>query len=147
MLIRFFLYGLLGWTVEILFTAISSKLRGRAEGWRLRGWTYLYMFPIYGLCAPLFEPAHDRLRHLPWPLRGLIWTAGIFAVEYAAGWGLRRATGRCPWDYALAGARWHVHGLIHLGYAPLWLGFGLALEFLHDRFVVLTPAIRAAFSS
>src|SRR5690606_22386495 len=105
----------------------------RAERLRLEGRTYLWMLPIYGLAAFLFEPAHDALRALPWLARGAAYTVGIFAVEYACGWLLERLTGRCPWDYT--GHRFSVRGWIRLDYAPAWFAFGLILERAHDVIV------------
>ncbi len=141
--IRFVLYGLLGWAIEIVWTALSSTVGGAQRGWRLAGTTYLWMFPIYGLLAPLYEPLHDAIRAWPWPLRGLLYGLGFLAVEYAAGWLLRRLTGTCPWDYT-GRCRRHLHGLIRLDYGPLWALLGLALEPVHDLLVRLTPAIAAA---
>ncbi len=141
----FFIYGALGWCVEVLWTGLYDSITGERvdvaepgrcvpqtpeERWRLSGHTYLWMFPLYGLGGLLFEPLHDALRGSPWPLRGLIWAVLIFVIEYASGWALRRFTGRCPWDYAYA--RCSVHGLIRLDYLPLWFGFGLLLERVHD---------------
>ncbi len=143
MLIRFVLYGLLGWCIEIVWTALSSTVTRTQRGWRLVGTTYLWMFPIYGLLAPLYEPLHDAIRAWPWPLRGLLYGLGFLAVEYVAGWLLRRLTGACPWDYT-GRSRWHLHGLIRLDYGPLWALLGLALEPVHDLLVRLTPAIEAA---
>ena len=143
MLIRFVLYGLLGWAIEIVWTALSSTAGGAQRGWRLAGTTYLWMFPIYGLLAPLYEPLHDAIRPWPWPLRGLLYGLGFLAVEYVAGWLLRRLTGACPWDYT-GRCRRHLHGLIRLDYGPLWALLGLALEPVHDLLVRLTPAIEAA---
>ena len=143
MLIRFVLYGLLGWAIEIVWTALGSTVGGAQRGWRLAGTTYLWMFPIYGLLAPLYEPLHDAIRAWPWPLRGLLYGLGFLAVEYAAGWLLRRLTGACPWDYT-GRCRRHLHGLIRLDYGPLWALLGLALEPVHDLLVRLTPAIEAA---
>ncbi len=143
MLIRFVLYGLLGWAIEIVWTALSSTASGAQRGWRLAGTTYLWMFPIYGLLAPLYEPLHVAIRAWPWPLRGLLYGLGFLAVEYVAGWLLRRLTGACPWDYT-GRCRWHLHGLIRLDYGPLWALLGLALESVHDLLVRLTPAIEAA---
>ncbi len=149
-MLRFLIYGLLGWCGEIVWTAgydaLSGTTRapgdtvgrvplGRAERLRLSGRTYLWMLPIYGLAAFLFEPAHDAIRALPWPARGAIWAAGIFAVEYAAGWLLARLTGRCPWDYSYARAS--VGGYIRLDYAPVWFCVGLLLERVHDVLRVL----------
>jgi uncharacterized membrane protein len=144
MLIRFVIYGLLGWCVEIVWTASREKITGVQGDWKLRGTTYLWMFFIYGgAMAFLFEPVHNALRPLAWPVRGLVYVVGIFAVEYGAGWLLRRTTGACPWDYT-GRSRWQVNGLIRLDYAPAWFVFGLVAEQVHDFLVVLTPAIQAA---
>ena len=97
MLIRFIIYGMLGWTVEILWTGLGALLRGN---WHLPGFTYLWMFPIYGLAALLFEPLHRLIKDLPIIVRGLIWVAAIFVVEYLTGWFLAELLGRCPWDYS-----------------------------------------------
>lgn len=140
---RFFIYGMLGWCGEIVWTALHDKVSGYNRGWDLRGTTYLWMFPIYGLIAPLFEPAHNWLRPYPWVVRGLAYMLGFFAVEYLSGWLLRRATGACPWDYSRR-ARWHLHGLIRFDYAPVWFLVGLLLERVHDMLVFLTPAIQEA---
>jgi uncharacterized membrane protein len=157
--LRFVAYGLLGWCAEIVWTAsydaLSGRRRGvgdtvervpisRAERLRLAGHTYLWMLPLYGLAALLFEPAHDAVRTLAWPLRGAIYATGIFAVEYAAGWLLRRTIGRCPWDYSYARAS--VHGLIRLDYAPVWFLFGLLLERAHDVLRAVEGPLRAALS-
>ena len=144
MLIRLVMYGLLGWGMEIVWTAGREKITGVQRDWKLRGTTYLWMFPIYGgAMALLFEPVHDAIRPWPWPLRGLLYVVGIFAVEYATGWLLRRLTGACPWDYS-GRSRWQVHGLIRLDYAPAWFLAALAAERVHDFLVALTPAIRSA---
>lgn len=141
MLVRFFIYGCLGWCAEIIWTAVTERLSGRQRDWRLVGHTYLWMLPIYGLLAPLYEPVHNALRAYAWPLRGAVYVAGFWVVEYAAGWLLRKLTGKCPWDYSeLRGSLGR--GLIALEYAPVWFLFGLALERVHDRLVLLTPHLR-----
>jgi uncharacterized membrane protein len=143
MLVRFAVYGIVGWVVEILWTGLGSALSGRQRGWRLAGTTYLWMFPVYGLLAPLYEPAHNALRSRPRPLRGLLYGFGFLVVEYLSGWLIRGLVGTCPWDYT-GRARWHVHGLIRLDYWPAWGLLGLLLEPVHDFLVRLTPAIKAA---
>lgn len=136
--LRFVCYGLLGWGAEVLWTAVANAWEVRPVDLRLRGFSSLWMFPIYGACVALFEPAHDALRRAPWPLRAVIWIAAIWAVEYAASWGIERLVGRPPWDYS--GARWHLHGRINWGYGPLWFGFGLFLERVHDALLRAAPA-------
>lgn len=158
-MIRFLAYGLLGWCAEIVWTAGYDAVSGtrraagdvvgrepvtRAERLRLAGRTYLWMLPIYGAGGLLFEPAHDAIRRLPWPARGAIYAVGIFAVEYLAGWLLRRLTGRCPWDYSYARAS--VAGYIRLDYAPVWFAFGLLLERVHAVLGAVEGPMRAALS-
>ncbi len=142
LLFRFIVYGLLGWAIEIVWNAghrLLAPQAGEVAGrWRLMGATYLWMFPIYGSMVFLYEPMHAALRDAAWPLRGVVYAAAFMAVEYVSGWTIRRATGVCPWDYA-GRARWHVHGLVRLDYAPAWALLGLALEPVHDFLVRLTP--------
>lgn len=139
MWIRFLLYGLLGLCAEVIWTAVTERLRGVQQGWQLVGHTSLWMFPIYGLAAPLYEPLHNSLRSWPWFLRGIVYVLGIWLVEYLTGWLLRRITGKCPWDYSHL--RGHLHGLIAWEYAPVWFLFGLALEPLHDFLLRVTPLL------
>lgn len=140
MLIRFVLYGLGGWCGEIVFTAITESLPRR--DWRLVGTSYLWMFPIYGLIAPLYEPAHDLIRELPWLGRAFIWSLGFTTIEFCSGWLLAQLTGRCPWDYS--GKRFAINPYIRWEYVPVWSLVGLALEPIHDFLVRLTPAIATA---
>jgi len=140
--IRFVIYGLLGWCAEVVWSAVTERALGKQSDWRLRGHTSLWMFPIYGLLAPLYEPLHDFLRPWHWFMRGAIYALGFWLIEYASGWLLRRLTGKCPWDYSEL--RGNLHGLIAWEYAPVWFAAGLALEPVHEFFVRLTPAIRAA---
>jgi len=143
MFTRFLLYGFLGWSAEVFWSAVEDNCLRRARDWRLKGQSYLWSFPLYGLIVFLFEPLHNAARPLPWVARGLIYVAGIWTVEYAAGWTLKRAFGCCPWDYTVY--RHHLHGLISWDYFPLWFVFGFVLEYLHDRLVALTPYIVAVF--
>jgi uncharacterized membrane protein len=142
MIIRFIIWGMLGWCGEIIWTAIREKLSRQQRDWKLRGTTYLWMFPLYGLIGPLYEPVHSSVRAWPWPLRGVIYMSGFWAVEYLTGWLLKHLIGACPWDYSHA--RWHVHGFIRLDYGPVWFLVGLGLEPVHDLLVQLTPGIQQA---
>jgi len=88
------------------------------------------MFPIYGLMAFLFEPVHNRLRAWPWPIRGILYVAGLYIVEFTTGWLLKTLTGKCPWDYS--GKKYNFKGLVRWNYAPIWFAFCMAAEPLHD---------------
>ena len=133
---RFVVYGLAGWCSEVLTTGLRS--RGRDGNWRLTGTTYLWMLPIYGVAAVVFEPADDAARRAGWSWwrRALAWTAGIYAVEAASGEAIRRGTGEVPWDYSRPrGGKpepTHWRGLVRPAYAPVWFAVGLGMERLHD---------------
>ncbi|MBX5483074.1 MAG: putative ABC transporter permease [Myxococcaceae bacterium] len=127
MLRRFLLYGFAGWIVEVLFTGTLSAVRRDRAG---TARTYLWMHPIYGATALAMEWLSKRLRPLPWPVRGLAYTAVIYGAEYSSGWALKKILGRCPWDYSGSGK--NVHGLVRLDYAPAWYALGLLFEPLRD---------------
>jgi hypothetical protein len=134
---RFLAYGVGGWVFEVLFTGLKGPVRD--GDWRLASHTYLWMLPVYGSAAYLFEPVHDALRGRPWWQRGAAYTAGFFAVEAASGAAIRRVTGEVPWDYARPrGTRpvpRHWRGLVRPAYAPVWFAAGLLAERAHDRLV------------
>lgn len=140
MWIRFILYGLGGWCGEVLFTALTDSLPHR--DWRLIGTTYLWMFPIYGLLAVLYEPVHDLIRDYPLIVRAVVWSIGFTTIELITGWLLERFTGRCPWDYSEK--RFAINAYIRWDFFLVWAIIGLALEPVHDFLVRLTPAIEEA---
>ncbi len=144
MWIRFVMYGLFGWCTEIVWTACHGMaedlVAGRRPDVRLAGRTYLWMFPIYAFGGLAFEVAFSFLQVWPWLVRGTVYMLGCFAVEYAAGWAIRRMVGSVPWDYSQA--RWNVHDLIRLDYAPAWFAFGLLLEVVSRIVGACEPAIR-----
>ncbi|HEX8098934.1 MAG TPA: hypothetical protein VF660_01885 [Actinomycetota bacterium] len=125
---RFAAYGLIGWCAEVLFTGVHDFVRFRDS--RLPSRTSIWMFPIYGLMAPLYEPLHEALRDRPVPLRAAAYGAGFLAIEYATGSVLRRFLTDAPWDYSYA--RRHVNGLIRPDYFPIWAAMGVAMEPVHD---------------
>jgi uncharacterized membrane protein len=124
-------YALLGWSTEIVFTALEGALHRQTRDARLRGHSYLWMAPIYGACAVFYEPVHDRLRGRPVAERAAVYAAAIMGFEYAAGRLIGRATGVIPWDYT-GRSRLSIHGATRLDYAPLWATAGLALERVDD---------------
>jgi hypothetical protein len=128
-------YGLAGWCSEVVSTGIRS--RGRDDNWRLTSTTYLWMLPVYGSAALLFEPAYAATKRAgtPWWGRALLWTGGIYAVEAASGEAIRSITGEVPWDYSRPRGRkpvpTHWRGLVRPAYAPVWLAVGLGMERMH----------------
>lgn len=140
-LIRFAIYGLLGICFEVTWVAIVRLVQGNDPQISLRGHSFLWMIPIYGLLSPGYEPIHNRVRHWFFMFRWAIYGVGIMLAEYITGWILLHLTGHCPWDYS-SWSRWHIQGLVRLDFFPIWATLGLALEPLHDFLVRLTPAIQ-----
>lgn len=118
---KFLICGLTGWCMEILFTAFDSFRRRELK---LMGKTSVWMFPIYGF-AVLVGPAYAIIKKLPTLLRGMIYSAGFFTVEFISGSFLKKR-GLCPWDYSKAKS--NVNGVIRLDYAPFWMVAGLIFE-------------------
>lgn len=113
--------GILGWCMEITFTALDSF---RKRQFTLKGNTSIWMFPIYGMAAFL-APVCRLLKGKSVLVRGLTYAALIFVGEYTTG-SLLRKKGLCPWDYSKA--KWNINGLIRLDYTPNWFLAGLLFE-------------------
>lgn len=113
--------GLLGWFLEITFTAFHAF---RRRDMRLPGITSIWMFPIYGLAA-LLAPLSRLIQHRSTLFRGLVYTGIIFTGEFATGLWLRRR-GLCPWNYERS--KWNLAKVIRLDYAPCWFLTGLLFE-------------------
>ena len=118
---RFVLCGILGWCMEIVFTSARCLV---TKDSRLMGHTSLWMFPIYGLAACIYQ-LNRVLRHFPVWLRGALYSGGILSVEYASGMILKHFS-CCPWNYE--GAKYNINGVIRLDYAPFWAAAGLIFE-------------------
>lgn len=121
---RFFIYGLLGWSMEIIWTGIHSVLTGDLK---LYGYTSLWMFLIYG-SAVFLEPIHDVIRGWRWMARGLIWLVIIWGIEYTSGLIIVSALNIHPWFYS---GPFAVDNLVRLDYAPAWFVAGLIFERVH----------------
>lgn len=124
MIKRYFLYGLLGWSLEIIWTGFDSLVHGDL---RLMGFTNLWMFFIYG-SAVFLEPLHDHIVDWRWPWRGLVWLCVIWGIEYFTGLFLFHILGVYPWQYTDQLA---VNGLITFRFAPVWFIGGLLFERIH----------------
>lgn len=119
----FFICGLTGWCMEILFTSLGGLLYGDLL---LTGHTSIWMFPIYGLAA-LIGPLSHHLHRCPVVIRGCIYAAGIMLVEFISG-SILRFFHICPWDYS--GTPYHIMGLVRLDYFPVWFTAGLIFEYI-----------------
>jgi uncharacterized membrane protein len=125
----FLAFGCVGITTEIFFTAISSVvesiLNHEAINWCLLGFSYIWMFPIYGLISFLAQTVLGFLSKYPLFLRMFIAAIVIFIVEFISGFILDQLTGSCPWEYKHG---YHVMGYIQLEYLPAWMLFVFMIE-------------------
>ena len=113
--------GILGWCLEITFTALHSLQQRKMS---LQGTTSLWMFPIYG-AGCLLKPVCSLVKGCHWLVRGCIYAHCIFTAEYASGFFLQKKE-LCPWNYGRA--RWNIGRVIRLDYAPCWIITGLLME-------------------
>lgn len=123
---RFFIYGSIGISLEILWTGLTALSSGDGT---LTGHSSIIMFPIYG-GAILLEPAFKQLKNSSIILRGIIYMSLIFAAEYWSGL-LLNSLKICPWSYF--NTVFNIKGVIRLDYGPLWFAVGLLYEFLFNK--------------
>jgi uncharacterized membrane protein len=127
-LFAFLLFGMLGVTVEVCYTAIVDLMDiwgTESMNLSLKGVSYIWMLPIYGMASILFPIGHGLIEGWPRLLRYFTYALVILIVEFITGFALEKATGRCPWEYQTG---WHIAGYIRLDYLPLWMMFGATLE-------------------
>ncbi len=127
--ISFALYGGLGITTEVFFTAVVDLfVAGTFEDLSLKGHSYVWMFPIYGSASILFPFFFAYLKKWNRLLRYLTYGLAILLVELITGFVLEQLTGKCPWEYQTG---WHFSGYIRFDYLPLWMLFGALIEEFH----------------
>jgi hypothetical protein len=119
----------LGLAMEVVFTGLVDYASSRDP--RLKGYTYVWMIPIYALVYPFCLLLYPRVSYFPLLIRGVIYMFVIYGVEYASGWALRRFVGQCPWEPEYRKGKWHVDGLIRLDFAPAWIGAALIFEWTY----------------
>ncbi len=125
----FVLYAGLGITTEVFFTAFVDLITsGSVDNLALRGYSYIWMFPIYGLTSVVFPIGFEVLKKWNRILRYFTYAVVILIVELITGFMLEQTTGSCPWEYQVG---WHFGGYIRFDYLPLWMLFGAIIEEFH----------------
>ena len=124
MLKRFIIYGVIGWSIEIVWTGLHSLIFGDIV---MQSYTNLWMFFIYG-CAIFLEPLHDIMKEWRWVFRGVLWVVIIWGIEYTSGTILLNLLGRYPWYYS---GKFAIDNLVRIDYAPAWFVAGLFFERVH----------------
>ncbi|MBI4376159.1 MAG: hypothetical protein HY549_06875 [Elusimicrobia bacterium] len=120
------LFASLGVSFEVLFTSLMDL--PSARDWRLRGYTYLWVMPLYASVYPLLGWLYPRLAPYPFSARGALYTGIAFSLEFLGGLALRAALGEAPWEAHYRGSPWTIDDLIRLDYAPACLAAGWAYE-------------------
>jgi uncharacterized membrane protein len=124
MIKRYLLYGVVGWSMEIVWTGLYSLVSGDLA---LEAYTSLWMFFIYG-SAVFLEPLHDIIRSWNVIIRGIIWVVIIWGIEYSTGKVLLALLHVYPWRYF---GKFAIEGIVRLDYAPAWFLAGLLFERMH----------------
>lgn len=128
-IVNTFLMASVGVATEVIFTALSSI--GKKD-WKLfKGYSYIWMLPIYGLSYSLFELLWPHIGDFNILVRGIVYLVFVYVAEYSSGWILRKTIGKCPWEDHYRSKKWSVNDLIRLDFAPFWLGFMLLFERLY----------------
>ncbi len=118
------LMAALGVAAEVIFTALTADKRDA----RLKGYSYVWMLPIYALLYPGFRFLLPVMGGLAWPLRAALYAALIMVCELLTGLILRAALGEAPWEPEYRGKRWAVFNLVRLDYFPAWAAGALVFE-------------------
>lgn len=119
--LRFHIYGMQGFLDEIVFTAIFDLLFEPEGNTKLKGYTSLFSFIIYGSCSFLVERlyVYMYIKHgMKWYFRLPIYMCILYTWEFSFGLILRQFDA-CLWDYSHYPLNFM--GLITLVYAPAWL--------------------------
>ena len=115
--------GILGWCIEIIWTAFHGI---KSNNNKFIGYTSIIMFPIYGL-ASVIKPISLKLKKMKMPtiIRGIVYSIGIFMVELITE-SILKKTNNCRWDYS--DKKYNINGVIRIDYAPLWCIVGVIFE-------------------
>ena len=125
-------FGCFGIACEIFFVAFTHLYTQvplwDEPLWSLTGKTYVWMFPIYALIPIIGGAIMDKVQKYPLLVRLLIYSIGIYIIEFISGFLLELITGKCPWEYT---SGWQVMGYIRLDYFPYWILFSFIIERLY----------------
>ena len=123
------LFALAGLGMEVVFTAALNRSKAKNNNF-LIGYSSIWYAPLYGLTPLILDPAHPFIFGLHWAIRGLIYMAAFWGIEFAAMGALRILLGKSPSQDSYFASPWHVKGLIRLDFAPAYFAAGLFLEWI-----------------
>lgn len=125
------MFAVLGLGLEVVFTGVLDWRRNNPR--HLLGYSSIWYLPLYAISPVFLHFAGASLFMLPIPLRGLVYMACIFMVEYVGMLCLRKLLGSSPSEVGYYQSRWNIHGLIRLDFAPAMFLMGLFFEFIYRR--------------
>ncbi len=124
-----FLLGIVGWLVEVVFTGIGSLIR---KDWAATSKTFLWMHPVYGGGGFAVYLIYNNVIISANPIVDAVVLAVLFYVplfygfEALAGLASIKLFGRILWDYGRS--KWTPMGLINIKYAHYWLLLALCMH-------------------
>ena len=134
--LRMLIYGMLGFSYEIVFTSLFDFVSSNFTNFAFKGYSSLWSFLIYGSCSFCGEQVYFySKKRLSIFLRGLIYIQMAYTWEFIGGLILNQFSAR-TWDYTHY--KYDVMGLIALEYAPLWFCSGLMQEFFYEYLLTLS---------
>jgi hypothetical protein len=101
----------------------------------------LWMLWLFGAGGLILDGADELLR-VPAPLRAVGLVICIYALGYAAGWGLQQAGGDFPWD--AGGHGFSADGHMRIEQAPYWFVLALCFRQLRHALDRVQAALVAA---
>jgi len=129
------LFAVIGLGVETVFTAAMDWRKDPKR--HLMGFSSLWYIPLYAGAPLILQRLLPLIGDRPWPLRGLVYMAVIYAAEYVSMRFLHDLLGESPSEANYLRCRWNVHGFIRLDFAPAWFAAGLFFEYLYRHILLL----------
>lgn len=120
------LFAVIGLGMEVVFTALCDCKQDPKR--HLMGYSSLWYCPLYALTPVFLYATGSYIFPLPLIMRGMIYMLAIFLVEYFGMLALRKLLGASPSEAHYYRARFNLHGLIRLDFAPAMFALGLILE-------------------
>ena len=123
MILRVLLLACVGVAAEVAFTAALDR-----HDARLRGYSYLWMFPVYAALYPGYAFLLPSIASWPLLARGAFYGALLILGELVFGLLLKAALGSAPWEPEYSGKPRVIAGVARLDYFPAWFAAGLLFE-------------------
>lgn len=121
---KIFFFVMFGISCEVFFSAMYDfffMIYSNLEiNYRLLGYTYLWMIPIYALIPIIANWLKPFLSNLSIAKQVILGVVIIYFIEFSAGFLIEKIVGRCPWQYTEG---WHIMGYIRIDYIFFWAFF------------------------